>query len=49
MKISRRRKGDVSCCYADPSKANNILSWKTKMDLKEMCLSAWNFQKNNKK
>ena len=47
MKISRRRKGDVSCCYADPSKANNILSWKTKMDLKEMCLSAWNFQKNN--
>ena len=48
MKISRRRDGDVSCCYADPSKANNILSWKTKMNLREMCLSAWNFQKNNK-
>ena len=28
---------------ADPSKANKVLDWKTKMDLKDMCLSAWNF------
>ena len=39
---------EIEGFYADPSKANNILSWKTKMDLREMCLSAWDFQKNNK-
>ena len=41
MKISRRRKGDVSCCYADPSKANKILNWTAKRDLKNMCTTAW--------
>ena len=41
--IIKRREGDVSCCFADPSKANKVLDWKTKMDLKDMCLSAWNF------
>ena len=45
--IIKKRKGDVSSCYADPSKANTFLDWKTKLDLKEMCLSAWNF--SNKK
>ena len=41
--ISSRRSGDPSCCYADPTKAEKILNWKAKRDLKEMCLSAWNF------
>ena len=42
-KISSRRLGDPSCCYADPTKAKRILNWEAKRDLKEMCLSAWNF------
>ncbi len=42
-KIIKRREGDVSCCYADPSKANTILKWETKMNLEEMCKSAWKF------
>ncbi len=42
-KISSRRLGDPSCCYADPTKAKKILNWVAKRDLKEMCLSAWNF------
>lgn len=42
-KIIKRRPGDVSCCYADPSKANTILEWETKMNLELMCKSAWNF------
>ena len=42
-KIIKRREGDVSCCFADPSKVNNILEWETKMNLSEMCKSAWNF------
>ncbi len=45
--IIKKREGDVSSCYADPSKANNILDWRTKLDLKQMCLSAWKF--SNKK
>ena len=47
--IIKRREGDISCCYADPSKANNILEWETKMNLREMCMSAWNFSKNSNK
>ena len=44
-KVSSRRFGDPSCCYADPTKAKKILNWKAKRDIKEMCLSAWNFSK----
>ena len=44
---TKKREGDVSSCFADPSKANKILDWQTKLDLKDMCLSAWNF--SNKK
>ena len=43
FKVSPRRLGDPSCCYADPSKAKKLLNWEAKRDLKEMCLSAWNF------
>ena len=46
-KIIERRKGDVSSCYADPSKSNNVLKWQTKMDLAQMCSSAWKFAKFN--
>ncbi len=45
--IIKRREGDVSSCYADPSKSNIVLNWKTRMDLKEMCLSAWKFSSKN--
>ena len=48
-KIISRREGDVSSCFADPTKSNSILEWQTKLNLKEMCLSAWNFsEKKNK-
>ena len=41
VKISDRREGDVPICYADNSKAKNILKWEAKKDLREMCLDAW--------
>tara|TARA_X000000950_G_scaffold41957_1_gene46143 strand:+ start:34040 stop:35044 length:1005 start_codon:yes stop_codon:yes gene_type:complete len=44
-KISSRRAGDASCCYADASKAKQILNWEANLDLKDMCLSSWNFAK----
>ena len=46
-RFENRRDGDVSECYADPSKANNILGWRSEYDLKEMCLSSWEFSKLN--
>ena len=45
--ISPRREGDSSCCFADPTKAKKILNWQSRLDLKEMCLSAWNFSKKH--
>ncbi len=41
VKISDRRQGDVPICYADNSKAKNILKWEAKKNLKDMCLDAW--------
>ena len=41
--FKERRFGDAAFCYADPTKAENILKWKTKRNLKEMCKSALKF------
>ncbi len=48
IKISNRRKGDCGVCYANPTKANDILKWRSNYDLYKMCDSAWKFVKNNK-
>tara|TARA_X000000950_G_C13910694_1_gene658883 strand:+ start:3131 stop:4135 length:1005 start_codon:yes stop_codon:yes gene_type:complete len=45
--IKERRVGDAAFCYADPTKAKNILKWHAKRDLKDMCKSAYNFSKIN--
>jgi len=41
ISFEKRRKGDVAECYADPTKAQNILNWKAKKTLEEMCKSSW--------
>ena len=46
-KISPRRPGDVAECYADPTKAYNVLGWKAERDLHKMCEDAARWQKNN--
>ena len=46
-KISPRRPGDVAECYADPTKAYNVLGWKAERDLRKMCEDAARWQKNN--
>lgn len=48
-KITPRRAGDAAICYADPSKAEKELGWKTERGLEEMCRDAWNWQKKNPK
>ena len=43
--IGNRRSGDVEKCYAEVSKANNQLKWKSKLTIKEALISAWNWEK----
>ena len=47
-KITERRPGDIGACYADPSKAKEILGWEAKLEIEEMCKDAYNFVKNVK-
>jgi UDP-glucose 4-epimerase len=42
--ISARRKGDVEKVYADITKANTELKWKTKRTLNDMVETAWNWE-----
>lgn len=45
--LTERRPGDVTVCYADPSKARRELGWEAVRDIETMCRDAWNWQKNN--
>ena len=47
-KIAPRRDGDIAECYADPSKAKELLNWSTKYSLSDMVKSAHNFIIRNK-
>ena len=46
-KIVDRRPGDIDTCYADPSKAYELLGFKTEYDLKQMCADSYNFMIKN--
>ncbi len=46
-RFAERRPGDIAECYADPSKAYNVLGWKAERDLKRMCEDSARWQKNN--
>lgn len=45
--IKPRRAGDIAECYADPTKAYEILGWKAEKDLEDMCRDSWNWQSHN--
>jgi len=47
-KIVDRRPGDIDACYADASKALDILGWKATLGIEDMCRDAYNFVKNVK-
>jgi UDP-glucose 4-epimerase len=36
-----RRQGDVAACWADATRANNLLGWHAKLGLEAMCRDAW--------
>jgi len=48
-KIVGRRAGDIEKIYADTTKANQILGWKSETSLEETLLSAWNWEKRIRK
>ncbi len=43
-RIVGRRAGDVAACWADPALAEQLLGWRTKRDLAQMCADAWRWQ-----
>jgi UDP-glucose 4-epimerase len=45
--IVGRRPGDIAACYADPSRARELLGWQTTRDLAAMCADSWNWQRRN--
>ncbi|RQR58324.1 UDP-glucose 4-epimerase GalE [Burkholderia sp. Bp9125] len=42
-----RRPGDVAECYANPQAAADIIGWRAKYGLDEMCVDHWRWQENN--
>ena len=46
-KICSRRAGDIATCYADASRAKEVLGWVAEKDLNDMVRDSWNWQKNN--
>ena len=45
--IAPRRPGDIDECYADPTKAAEVLGWKAEYNIEDMCRDANNWQTKN--
>lgn len=46
-KIVQRREGDIAKCFADASKAYEILGWKAQKNIDDMCKDSWKWQTQN--
>ncbi len=46
-RIVDRRPGDLAICYADPTRARDILGWTAEYDLDDMCIDAARWQSMN--
>lgn len=46
-KVAQRRAGDIASCYAEPTRAANLLQWRAERDLNVMCADAWRWQSAN--
>ena len=45
--ISDRRPGDIAECYADSTKAKEILGWTAQYNVDDMCEDTWRWQSGN--
>lgn len=46
-RIAPRRSGDIASCYANPELASELLGWRAKLGLEQMCASSWHWQSTN--
>lgn len=46
-KFTARRAGDIAECFADATKAREMLGWQATLGIEDMCRDSWNWQKNN--
>jgi UDP-glucose 4-epimerase len=45
--VVERRAGDVAQCWADASRAAELLGWRAQLDVQRMCEDAWRWQSAN--
>ena len=45
-RVAGRRPGDVAACYADVTLASELLGFRARRDLAEMCRSSWTWNQN---
>ena len=45
--IAPRRPGDLATVYSSPDKSAQLLGWKAKYNLEDMCRDTWNWQSKN--
>lgn len=45
--VRPRRPGDIASAWADPSRAYELLGWKAKKSIDEMCADGWRWQSQN--
>jgi UDP-glucose 4-epimerase len=46
-RIVARRPGDIAACYADPTRAREVLGWQAEHGLEAMVADAWRWQREN--
>ncbi|BEV73714.1 UDP-glucose 4-epimerase GalE [Paludibacterium sp. THUN1379] len=47
FRVAERRPGDIACCFADPTRAQQLMGWRAEYDLDDMCRDAWRWQQQN--
>lgn len=47
FEVVERRSGDVESCYANATRAQNLLGWSAKRGIDDMCQDAWRWQSAN--
>ena len=47
VKFAPRRQGDIASCYADCTRARELLHWQAQYGIERMCVDAWRFTENN--
>jgi UDP-glucose 4-epimerase len=47
--VKPRREGDLASVYADVSKAEELMGWRSKRSLEDACRDGWKWQQLNKR